>query len=662
MSSEQRCWLIPLALAFLLDAAQARAEDANLSEAEKKAAAEEYVTVVTARRHEKAGSSVHTIKREEVVASGAHSAAELLEGEASIHANTGSRGERIFSLRGFSQRQVVVLVDGAPAYVPYDGQVDLNMIPAELVDHITVIKGPGSILYGPNGAGGAVNIVTRRPGAGPTAEVLAETGRSNFVQLSGYHSLRVARWLAYTVHGGLAQQDAFALSSRFTAQPGENGALRENSDRQAYNLGARFRLSPVAGHDLEAGLSLIDGSRGVPGSTMDSAPQYWRFTTWRAVNLTLAHAGRYLETLKIDEQLFVSLYDNLLDAYDDASFTTQISPMAFHSWYHDQIVGGRIRLRYRARRTPWGPTALRLWASVQHDRHEKDLEDGTMPVSYDRTIVTAAPEVEASFLGKWLSVTAALQVDVESPSEEGEPAVGLGPLLSFRCDPSEDLLLQATVARRTRFPTLRERFSSPGGFREPNPDLRPEVAWNLGLEVSWRAAAWLVMHVAVFDAEVEDLIEQVYLGSGKDKLENIAAARLLGGELALKLSPRRWLDLSAGYSVLHARRTDGLRDTDLLPYKPAHKASLKLRVAPWRSIELTSSVAVIGPQDFEHPETGAWGRLGPYCRWNARLSVMPVRWATIWVSAKNILDANYQTKYGYPDPGRQLFVGSRLSY
>ena len=89
---------------------------------------------------------------------------------------------------------------------------------------------------------------------------------------------------------------------------------------------------------------------------------------------------------------------------------------------------------------------------------------------------------------------------------------------------------------------------------------------------------------------------------------------------------------------------------------------MKVRVAPHRRVALSSSLAVVGPQHFEHPETGAWGRLGAYLRWNARLTVTPLRWVTVWVSLKNILDANYQTKFGYPDAGRQLFVGLRLAY
>ena len=645
--------------------------------ADKEEAEDEYVTVVTARRHGKLGPSVRKIKREEIEASGAHTTAELLEAEPAIQATTGSRGERIFTMRGFSQRQVVVLVDGAPAYVPYDGQVDLNMIPAELVEQVTVIKGPGSVLYGPNGMGGAVNIITRRPGAGPLAELTAETGRSDHLRLSASHSLQVTDSVAYTVHGGYTQQDNFALSSRYASRPGEDGGSRDNSDRRNANVGGRLWLSPATGHQLEAGLTLVDAERGSPGSVAYATPRYWRFSTWRAINATLSHRAVYLGALEMDEQVYVSLFDNLLNAYDDETFTTQLSPMAFSSWYHDQIVGGRIRARYRFDETPWGPTAIRFWASVQHDRHQRDDQDieplhparaaeraedrRTPNLQRERTIATLAPEVEASFVD-WLSLTVALQLDMEAPTGEAETAVGVGPLLSLRLEPREGMLLLATAARRTRFPTLRERYSSAGGLRLPNPELSPEVAWNFGLDARLEVASWLTVQGAVFEAEVDDLIERVPAGNGVDRMENIGAARFIGGELAATLRPLRWLNLGAGYTLLHARRTDEGRDSDLLEHRPEHKASFRLRLTPWRWLGLASTLSVVGPQDFKHPETGAWGKLGTYARWDARADFKPLPWATVYVTAKNILDANYQTKFGYPDPGRQVFAGVKLTY
>ena len=146
-------------------------------------------------------------------------------------------------------------------------------------------------------------------------------------------------------------------------------------------------------------------------------------------------------------------------------------------------------------------------------------------------------------------------------------------------------------------------------------------------------------------------------------MQNVSSARMLGAELQLAINPTRWLRLDAGYGLLRARRV-GLEDPDdRLQYRPAHKASLRLRLAPWpRWGELSSQLRVVGPQDFTHPETLAWGVLGTHAVWDARLTVTPVSWIETWISVRNLLDAAYQTKFGFPDAGRQMWVGLRVSY
>lgn len=666
---------ISLHIAIALSTAGLLLSRPALSQQDQQDDADLYETVVTVQATEQDSPSIKKIKRRQMEQQDARSVSDVLESEPAVHVTTGSRGERIFTLRGFDQKQVVVLLDGSPAYIPYDGRVDLNMIPAELIEHVTLIKGPGSVLYGPNGLGGAVNIVTRRPGTGPLIETVLETGRSGSLKLRGYHTHSAGR-MAYTIHGGLNRRDAYALSSRFEAQPNENGHLRDNSDLEMVNLGGRVRWELSDDHELETGVTYIDGDRGVPPSTVVNPPRHWRFSVWRGLNVSVGHQGRYAGSLQVDELFYLSLFDNLIDSYDDATLSSQDTQRAFSSWYHDRIVGGRVRCRYRTDGLPWGPTALRLWSGAQLDYHRR-VDDPDQHLSPEtRALITAAPEAEL-FFSERLSLLAAFQVDVGIPVEE--PAdqkmnsqLGLGPLVSLRFDPRQDIILRATVARRSRFPSLREMFSSANGAYKPNPDLRPESAWNLGLESTWRVWSWLNLQAAFFHAEVDDLIDRVPLGADAAagpylfQQQNIGSARLAGTEVGLRLRPWRWLQLGMGYVLLYARLTDGRRtagSSDRLQYRPAHKAAFQLVLAPWRWVELASVLRVVGPQDFMHPEDpDRWGSLGSFARWDARLQVEPWSWGSVWLSLRNILDANYQTEFGFPEPGRELWVGMRLAY
>ena len=59
---------------------------------------------------------------------------------------------------------VLVLLDGHVVNEPWDGAVNFGRnaaLPFEIVDHIEVVLGPGSVLYGSNAMLGVINIVTK---------------------------------------------------------------------------------------------------------------------------------------------------------------------------------------------------------------------------------------------------------------------------------------------------------------------------------------------------------------------------------------------------------------------------------------------------------------------------------------------------------------------
>ena len=62
-------------------------------------------------------------------------------------------------MRGFRDRDVLILFDGIPIASALEGKIDLNEISTEAVTEIRVIKSAPSVIYGPNGMGGVVDVV-----------------------------------------------------------------------------------------------------------------------------------------------------------------------------------------------------------------------------------------------------------------------------------------------------------------------------------------------------------------------------------------------------------------------------------------------------------------------------------------------------------------------
>jgi len=120
--------------------------------------------VVTARRTPATLiSALKEVDSRRMAKEGVLNIAQAVELTPGAYVSIGSRNEMMVQLRGIEQRQISVMLDGVPIYVPYDGLVDLGQIPISAVNKITVTEGNASVLYGPNSLGGSINILTSTP-------------------------------------------------------------------------------------------------------------------------------------------------------------------------------------------------------------------------------------------------------------------------------------------------------------------------------------------------------------------------------------------------------------------------------------------------------------------------------------------------------------------
>jgi iron complex outermembrane receptor protein len=626
-----------------------------------------YETVVKGKPISEEGLSRTRINHQDLKRRGSATVAEAVEHEPAVFASSGKKGERTFRMRGFDQHGVAVYFDGVPFSMPYSGTTDLGKIPIEMVDSILVLKGPTSIVHGPGGMGGAVLIETRSPGDGLSVETQAEAGGNLESKYSLYHSFNPGPF-AYSIGAGSSLSNGYRLSSQFEPTYYEDGGVLDNSGRRINHLAGKVVVPVPGSNEISTQSFFVDGAFGIPRSTTDNRPFFSRFNVWRASVNQLAHR---LERggLVIEEAFFVGAYKNRLDSFDDDTFSTMDGPNAYRSWYRDYTVGGRIRMDYSLKGLPAGSTHLRLWLGGQHDVHRSRLDTDEPEDKFRRTLLTAVPEVEIPIV-RGLVGLASAQVDADLPDTsdavietddeyEDRPHVVFGPLVSLRWDPADALMARLVGARRNRIPTLSERYSARLGFSEPNPNLNPESAWYVGLDVDWKVADVINFAVSAFDAEVMDKIESQYLPemNGVTQKQNIGRARLAGCEASVDFHPVRAVRLTAGYAYLYARRLDNTDEEDRIAQIPAHQAVFGLVYGPLDWLEMASYFRIVGPQAFDDYNILGLGELGTYSVWDARLEARPLPNVTIWTKGMNLLDMNYQTEYGYPDRGISVWAG-----
>jgi outer membrane receptor protein involved in Fe transport len=101
-------------------------------------------------------------------------------GGQTVGGGTGNNSANFLNLRGLGTSRTLTLLDGR-RYTPSGptGEIDANLIPQGLVDHVDVVNGGASAAYGSDAVGGVINFVLNKEFTGFKADVLygvAEAG------------------------------------------------------------------------------------------------------------------------------------------------------------------------------------------------------------------------------------------------------------------------------------------------------------------------------------------------------------------------------------------------------------------------------------------------------------------------------------------------------
>lgn len=121
--------------------------------------------VITAQMTpEKADRSIYkvnVINSRQIELKSANNLTDLLNTESNMRISQGGVLGSSLSLQGLSGENVKFLIDGVPIVGRLNGNIDLNQLNLYNVDHIEIIEGPMSVIYGSNAIAGVVNIITK---------------------------------------------------------------------------------------------------------------------------------------------------------------------------------------------------------------------------------------------------------------------------------------------------------------------------------------------------------------------------------------------------------------------------------------------------------------------------------------------------------------------
>lgn len=590
------------------------------------------------------------------------SVAEVIESETGIQVRqSGGLGSySTVSLRGASEQQVMVFIDGLPLNQSAGGGVDLGRLDLAQVEAIEIYRGRTPIQFGVATPGGAINIRTRRAQSDSLSRSI-ETGIGSF----GAHSVQYDQlgsseyWdHALVLHGQRSDNNFDFVNKNRPFDPSdpnrERAEPRQNAQSERTGLLARLGYKPNQRQRIEGSFNWFDQAQGLP-SFNNSRDSRTQLDTSDQL-LQLRWSGYSAEPAAWEHRLRLFIR-NLQEDFDDRASQVGLGSQQTH----DETLSAGTDL-FLSR--PFGAHRLSGSFGWQHEDYQsEDRQSGQDSAKTQRQTLTAAGELALSYFDGRLTLSPALRALQFSDEIDGDesfddsfitPQIGLQYLLN------PAITLSANAGRYVRIPSFFEQFGD-RGFIVGNPSLKAETSNNFDVGIEWLQfypdSLWLNrsrVELNAFASDIDDAIVYVFDARGVGRALNIGEAQILGTELALELALR-----SATRIELDITLQDPQNEADIAAFNGKnlpgrYSEAYNLRIEQWlgsitrvfyryhgeRGLYYDSANLLAAKDRDEHD-------VGLQLHWQ--------HWRAS-IEARNLKDENFQAFNGFPEPGRSFWA------
>src|SRR5258706_7256879 len=446
---------------------------------------------------------------------------QILNGQINIRGSTGY-------VQGLNSR-VLLLVDGVPMNQGDRGGINWDLIPADQIERVDILKGAGSSLYGSAAFGGVVNLTTREVPSGVHAPVRVTGG--------AYADPPHPEWRFRNgtgLHDGVDLTGSYGTeraAGRLSVGARHSDGYREQDARDHWQLSGKGRWQATPRTRLD-----VSGSWAVD--------QYQVPLSWCSRG-QCDDRGQVFQPFKIDTLERGARTDSR-KGYLSAQLRTVTSDR--FAW---QARGSWLRTHFADYRRSANESSLsdRFGLEVRAEAHPDAARpvlvggEGTLSDVVSDIFGTPSQSEFAAYgesqqrIGPSRLTAGArldyLAIDGGSLTAVVSPRVGA-------TIPFAGGTLRASVGRGFRAPTMAERFvhTVALGFEViPNPALRPETGWSGELGHTTPILGTLRLDAALFWTEARDLIEPSLISGDTIQLQNVARARIAGLDATLLAAP-----------------------------------------------------------------------------------------------------------------------------
>ena len=587
---------------------------------------ESEIVVVTATRQAQRANELLTdvtvISRDEIESAGQTTLPQLLALQPGIEysASGGPGSNSGLFIRGSNTEHTLVLIDGMRVNSATLGTTSLSRIPLSQIDHIEILRGPASALYGSEAIGGVVQIFTKHGNGAPTYNFEAAYGTYHTSKLSAGVSGQ-NDGLKYSLQASFDDTDGFSniRNPNNNSYNGDKDGFRDSSF--SGNLAYRFN------NDHEIGLNAFTstGKNSYDGGYKASAVKDYR-NDITVSSYSLYSRNQILPGWKSTVRLGRGT-DDASYVNNGVEFSAVKTDQDQVSWQNDiSLPLGKALLA-----AEW--LDQKLVASQGYDKTERTIR---------------------SLLAGWNASAGAhrwqLNLRRDDISQTGAKTTGA---LAYGYQISDELRASASYGTAYKAPSMNDLYFPNTAFvGRGNPDLKPEFARNREASLHYETASHQAS-VTYFDNRIDELIQwaETPAGSWFYVPQNVASAKITGWTLAYKgsLGP---FSLRAGIDLQNPRDQ---ATNNVLARRARHHANLGLDYSNG-SWTLGGEIVGTGARfsDVENTQ-----RMGGFTLTNLSATYRIDQNLSLFGRINNLFDRRYELIRDYGVPGINALVGIR---
>lgn len=523
------------------------------------------------------------------------------------------------NIRGVGQgNKVLFMIDGQPQWAGIFGHALPDTYVTNDVDHVEVVSGPSSLLYGSGAMGGSVNIITRRAAAPGWHGAVSAAGGS-------YASQRYAARAGYR-HDRWHAMGAASFESTNGNRDGMHYRLANQYVSAGYDISQHW--------DATASVMVTETKAHNPGSVYE--PLEEMFTRMTRTTASLYIGNRYGRT-----DGGIRAYYNWGRHKIDDGHAPDVASRTYLFNSKDYNMGITVYQTVR----PWQAARISAGIDFKHwggEAWNAAKADGKVTHISDAHVneIAGYAMMQQGLAHDLITLNAGARL--EHSSQFGNQWV---PQAGFIARPLRGGSAKFSFGRGFRSPNIRELYM----YAPRNPELQPESMDNFEIELRQHLLDnRLTLAASVYYIKGRNMIQTVRSGGSP---HNVNTGRFINKGFEAEASWRidsRWT-AEANYAYLHTNT--------FIIAAPRNKMFATVRYAD-------------GPWDISVESLTVWhllteGSVENYSLLNARVArrlALGDDSLTLWAKGENLTAARYQINYGFPMPRATVMVGFDFNF